>query len=785
MGDRRQPEAVYPSDIPAKPVHTPTVQAALEIPDRSLNCAMPDVVQEETSPPSAPARKKRIPKACGSCRVSKVKCDGLRPCSRCRSLRKVCEFVERPKDPYEAKMEALEKEVESLKAQLNAPSISNSLPSPRSWSGMTLEDAGVDFNRQTPMPSSVLPRTFPTIHRSPSSDGSPGVVGGVTIPILESTRLSHEAPLHTVGTSAMGSTTGCHKKRSRAHFEAATPPTITDLDPISAGLITLEAANSYFNSFFSGCDRYVPVFDPLFDTLESVRYRSTLLFSTICWVGCRVLTGSESHQSRLLGVHTQRMLNVAIAAAPSRGGAQAGLETVQALLVRACYAPERSLLVAVATRMALEMGLPEAYGVLSARCVSNSTDQKAGSVFTPSSLGQTTGSQSEEEADEDSATLMRKTRTWLHLLMLGQILHVDAGGPPGFRFLGAARRCRILLGSPYSTAIDLHLFSQVELNSIRASIHSALYQYGRSHPPGSRDDDEIMEMVRGAEIDINVWFDDWTRIYEKHKDQMPWLTPNLAVQRCWADSMAMCCALKAAGIENVSAMSATQRTILCMAKRSLRQHLDIILEEPRVYLQSIQYAMDFVWAKNAFCYLLLLKLSILLPDDVEGGGVEGGGHRSSNADLVEKGRVLVDELSKAGGGLKDEARNNTGSLYLHLVRVSIDKFSHATRLGSHSGEASIESQAQIAEDCGSGIARQGRGSGHEGGWSPSDETQTELESFVPEQFVFEWDFPGITFFSSPTCETGWLDELLAGAFDGATDIFSHSLGWASMDFNLS
>ncbi|KAK3302874.1 uncharacterized protein B0T15DRAFT_258300 [Chaetomium strumarium] len=696
-------------------------------------------------------------------------------------------------------MEALEKEVESLKAQLNTPSISNSLPSPRSWSGLQLEDAAVHFSPQPPVASALLPRTFPSIHRSPSSDGSPGVVGGATVTVLESTsaRLSQGVPLHTTtGTSTMGSTTGSLKKRSRAHFEAATPPTIPDLDPISAGLITLEAAESYFHSFFSGCDRYVPVFDPLFDTLESVRGRSTLLFSTICWVGCRVLTGSESHQSRLLGVHTQRMLNVAIAAAPCRGGIQAGLETVQALLVRACYAPERSLLVAVATRMALEMGLPEAYGVLSARCVStSSTDPKVGIEFAHPSLGQTTstGCSAEKEGDEDSATLMRKTRTWLHLLMLGQILHVDAGGPPGFRFLGAARRCRILLGSPYSTGIDLHLFSQVELNSIRAKIHSALSQYGRSHPPAERDDDEIMEMVRDAEIDINVWFDDWTRIYEKHKSEMPWLAPNLAVQRCWADSMAMCCALKAAGIENVSAMSATQRTILCMAKRSLRQHLDIVLEEPRVYLRSIRYAMDFVWAKNAFCYLLLLKLSILLPDDDDDVQGEGGGHAdgSANAALVEKGRVLVDELSKAGGGLKDEARNNTGGLYLHLVRVSIDKFSHATRRGSHHrGAPAVESQqGHVAPDCGSGgIARQTRReSGQEAGWPPpsSDETQTELESFVPEQFVFEWDFPGITFFSSPTYETGWLDELLAGAFDGATDIFNHSLGWASMDFNLS
>jgi hypothetical protein len=549
-----------------------------------------------------------------------------------------------------------------------------------------------------------------------------------------------------------------------------------DLDPISAGLITPEAAESYFGTFFSGCDRYVPVFDPSYDTLENVRHRSTLLFSAICSVGCRVLTGSESHQSRLLGVHTQRMLNAAIAAPPSRGGAQPTLETVQAFLVRACYAPERSLLVAVATRMALEIGLPEAYGVLSARCVTNSRTGMAATSH--SSLE--TAAFSADKAGEDGATLMRKTRTWLHLLMMGQILHVDAGGAPSFRFRGSAQRCRILLDSPFSTGMDLYLFSQVELNTIRARIHSTLSSYVRNHPPGDREDDEIMEMVSDAKIDINVWFDDWTRIYEKHTAQMPWLTPNLAVQRCWADSMAVCCALKATGVENVSAMSATQREILGMAKRSLKQHLDIILEEPRVYLRSIRYAMDFVWAKNAFCYLLLLKLSILLPD--EGGEGENAG-RPINDELVEKGRMLLHELTRAAGGLGDGTRsNNSSSLYLHLIRVSIEKFSRAIRSPSQIG-GTTEPHGHCLPDPRAGVSRPQRiGGAHEGGWA--DENQTELESFVPEQFVFEWDFPGLTFFSSPTHETSWLDDLLAGAIDGADNNF-YSLRWASMDFNLS
>lgn len=573
----------------------------------------------------------------------------------------------------------------------------------------------------------------------------------------------------------MGSTGS--QKRNRAHFEVGTPPTAPDLDPITAGLITSEAAESYFGTFFSGCDRYVPVFDPSHDTLENVRHRSALLFSAICSVGSRVLTGSESHHSRLLGVHTQRMLNAAIAAPPSRGGPQVCLETVQALLVRACYAPERALLVAIATRMALEIGLPEAYGVLSARCVTHSRLGMAATSYPPMDPVTAT---SPEKAGEDGATLMRKTRTWLHLVMMGQILHVDAGGAPGFRFRGSVQRCRILLDSPFSTAMDLYLFSQVELNMIRARTHSILSNYRRNHPTGEADDDEIMEMVGDARIDINVWFDDWTRIYEKHTGQMPWLTPNLAVQRCWADSMVVCCALKAAGVENVSTMSATQRAILGMAKTSLKQHLDIILQEPRGYLRSIRYAMDFVWAKNAFCYLLLLKLSILLPDEHKDR--DNVGKPTHYEELVEKGRMLVHELNRAAGGLEDGAGNNTNSisLYLHLIRVSIDKFNRAIKLSSQSGRM-VEPHAQNMLDLNSNVARpQSMGSAHERGWAV-DENQTELESFVPEQFVFDWDFPGVTFFSSPTHETSWLDDLLAGAIDGADNNF-YSRRWASMDY---
>lgn len=35
-------------------------------------------------------------------------------------------------------------------------------------------------------------------------------------------------------------------------------------------------------------DRYIPIFDPKYDTFESVRYRSSILLNAICTIGGRV-----------------------------------------------------------------------------------------------------------------------------------------------------------------------------------------------------------------------------------------------------------------------------------------------------------------------------------------------------------------------------------------------------------------------------------------------------------------------------------------------------------------
>lgn len=494
------------------------------------------------------------------------------------------------------------------------------------------------------------------------------------------------------------------RRGRRSHFQTSAGPLP---DFVAAGFLTLEQAEGYFSTFFDGCDHYVPVFDPNFDTLPSIRQRSKLLFAAICTVGCRVVCGTDSHQWRLLDFHLKRMLSSAmsIPTIPC-------METVQAFLVRACYSAERSLLVANATRLAIDADLPDAYDEMVARVVA-------------------------KDQSSDTAALMRKARTWLHLLVLSHILHVDAGNLLTVRFIGDPRRARVLLDSSSATVMDRFLFAQVELNVLRANIFASLSEKVYD------DEEDILALVRDAKIDIELWHTDWERALQQLPDVPQWIGVNLRVQRCWATTMALCRAVQTAGVENVDFMSPAQRSILSLAKESLRLHLQTIIAEPRSYLHNLRYAMDFVWAKCAFCYLLLLKLCILLPED------EG----NLNDDLIACGTVLSHELSDAGGTGMSGISNSTAKMYLQLLQTGTEKFTRALQ-GQYEPQGSAASADQ-AHDTNDGYPK----------------NANELDSFAPDQFIFEWDFPGLTLFSSSTTGLGWLDDILLGALNGGGDFF--------------
>lgn len=487
---------------------------------------------------------------------------------------------------------------------------------------------------------------------------------------------------------------------------------------IAKGLVSTEQAELFFNAFFQGCDRFVTIFDPLHDSFRSITARSSFLLDAIITVGSSVVDDTNPSLSAVLHFQLKKMVNLVII-----NQEHACLETVQALLIIACYSAERSLILAFATRMAVDIGLPDAYEELTKRLVNTDTADISG------------------DSSLDNAALMRRARAWFQLMVLEQILRVDAGNLRAFQLRGKARRCRILLNQPFSTVLDLRLLSQVELNALRAKFHDSLSMCDKG------DTDDVMSIVRDAQIDIDIWFDDWQSIMKRLPvTETPVLLLNLKVQQYWSKVVVLCRAIRVLGIENITEMSDSQRHLLSTAKGALKKHLRVILDQPQNYLAHFRYAMDFVWAKAAYCFLLLLKLTRLLPED----------DASFNLQLLNDGYVLLDELNKAGGGSSSGGgRSQTSRMYLQVLQTSVQKFARAVQGDRVNAQTLPVGQPSMsATDTQSPLNFF---------WSGENQnTQHEIDSFVPEQFVFEWDFPGLTLFSSAGTGDSSLEEFLLG-----------------------
>ncbi|KAI9373384.1 hypothetical protein BJX61DRAFT_533152 [Aspergillus egyptiacus] len=607
---------------------------------------------------AVPPSMKRIP----------VKCDGKRPCTRCDKLKKQCVFFEVPKDPVTERLDNFESEIQHLRGQL------------------------ADMKQM--LRTQLRPQSNPVTTVDPLSESQISMQARITTETAELigasqtlAYLQRELPPQQIQARAEQPQHPAKKRRSG--FEIREEP-ISDF--ISRGLITLEHAVECFTTFFQGCDRYIPVFDPKHDTFDSVRRRSSILLNAMCTIGSRVETKSGPQLSDLLQTEIKKWINVVI-----QNQSLYCLESVQALLVIACYSAERSLILSFATRMALDLGLDEAFEDLTERLTMRDLE---GTSEIPGST-------------EHEIGLMRKSRTWFGLLVLEHIFSLDGGKPPGIRMTGNPRRCRKLLHHPSATVLDLRLFSQVELNVIRVHINETL------GAKASMTRTDIAAFVQEAKLDLDLWFDEWQRIIEstlsrEDEERVP-LLAALRVQKCWGEMMLHCKALRSMGVENVAAMSPIERKILVMAKASARKHLSLITIEPGSYLAKLKYAMDFVWAKCAFCFLLLLKLSRLLPEG-----------QAEHQELLFHGNRLLEELTKS---VSTTNSASNGNVYLQILRLSIEKYGRTLQE--------------------SGLGASGNGEDTGPFWELFD-AQTELTSFVPEQFVSEWDFPGLSLFYFPT-----------------------------------
>ncbi len=452
------------------------------------------------------------------------------------------------------------------------------------------------------------------------------------------------------------------------------------VDVVSSSAVPDGDARLFFSTFLEGCVWFVSIFDLSRDSYDSIRSRSSILFDTLIIIGARATHGvlSKDYQllHHLLRQHTSDLVLRLSAEHPSTT-----MEDIQALLVIAAYSDSGAVLCDVAVRASIRIGL----------------DRRVEKhLMTLTSVSHYTSAQLEAER--------YPVRVWYYLFVLDMILSIDGGKPPSLMIQPcAARRVRVFVSSARCNAPDVRLFAQVELNAIRSAAHEAIAGPGKSYTQ-----QEVVERtLRGAVLDLDLWLSEWQMLVASLHFSAPEQTSvllNLRIQHAWATLVLHLRGLTAYGIENIALMTTGQRSVAAAAKTSAERHLQLVLTKTTFpaenashipYVASFRYAMDFVWAKNAFCVLIALRLGILLGDPVT---------------------ELLSRLLEAREFLTELNRVNVGA-HMSYMRIL----------------------SQIVEKCERAIAAS---MPNENG-TYIDPSENDFQSFVPKEFMFEWDFPGI------------------------------------------
>ena len=459
------------------------------------------------------------------------------------------------------------------------------------------------------------------------------------------------------------------------------------LDVVSTGLVFEDDARMWFSTFFEGCDRFVPVFDTPTDNYDSVRNRSSTLFDIILIFGARAAHGVMSRPyQKLYGLLRQHTSDLVLRLSGS-AGPSISIEDIQGLLVIASYSDSGAILCDVALRASMEAGLSRRLDDLFAIMASHSP----------------------RTVCPDQASFAC-TRVWYYLYVLDMILSVDGGKPPSISLRSESRRVRVLLNHQQRTPLDIRLFAQVELNALRANAHASI---------AAAADNSSLEIsadstVRCAILDLDLWLSEWqgfmlgdASLSSEHNV----MSLNLQIQHAWAILTLHLRALMASGVDNIALMTEDQCNIALAAKAAAERHLQLLLtdtassaafdgasvhEPQRPYVANLEYAMEFVWAKNAFCILIVLRLGILLGDSP-----------SYLLARLAEAKEFLHELDKVGMG--------TNVSYARMLFKIVEKCEKAVNSSLQSG-----SERNSAE--------------------PGD---GDFQSFIPKEFMFQWDFPGL------------------------------------------
>jgi hypothetical protein len=331
-------------------------------------------------------------------------------------------------------------------------------------------------------------------------------------------------------------------------------------------------------SFFAGCHLFIPLFDPNYDTFESLMERTPWTFDSVLAIASKIRSGNAP-----LSPTFYKCLEEAQGIARSSlFGPVVRKEAVMGMLLLAAWSTNGWLPSGHAMRMALDLGLHRAL----------------------EKLADESGKQRSEEEERD---LVVSARIWLCLYWFDHQMSLGTGRPIVLRDECSIKHCRRLLTHPMASPTDVRLISLVELIAQKTQIYETLA------PLNGEVNHNALAFIRRANVALDKWWADCDELHRQTMDEESLLRKILAGELHYAKLWLVCVALRGVSWDK---MTFEQRELAFQAKDAAFNCLSIFLNSP-AYRAALRYAVHDSLVTLAFSGLFLLKMANLFPAELD------------------------------------------------------------------------------------------------------------------------------------------------------------------------
>ncbi|KAJ5291608.1 MFS multidrug transporter [Penicillium angulare] len=481
----------------------------------------------------------RFFKACRWCRRQKMRCDARHqvPCFRCRSTGRDCIL-----DPIEDSRRRSERRRKTTPARGSAVAspldqrsgFHTPVSREQEYSPVTGQD--VSFNASIDsLPDSS---TLRELRRSVTADHN----GPDSQQLSPSDMIAPVSAVHSMSVNLLDS--------NNIFMEHSTNSDLRG-DIIARGIVTEERARVMYERFTGGSKNYLPLFDPIRDTFDSIRSRSLFCFTVIIYLASRAVMDlrTDTHMQRVLQDEAQRLAEDSFFERPTK------LETVQGMILLAAYSEKTWFSTALILRTALDSGLEKSLDTL---------------------ISQENVPRSSLAASMDDRQLVWQTRTWL----ISFTLELDVASGTGRKSrIGEVdiTKLRKFLDYPLSLPCDMRTVCIIELHQLRG--HSRI----------------ILDNA-GTVRDIN-WWTTWDDIHSNNGFHAgAFQRSSLKLMLLYARIFVLCATL--ARIQKLQPTSAnSESNIIDQNVMDLWKSLvQTIMEQMAFLITEPAYRCQFPWA---------------------------------------------------------------------------------------------------------------------------------------------------------------------------------------------